>query len=241
MNIALISGASRGIGFEISKILDSYKLDELWLICGVHLPVYEYRTKTKIFKFDLSSNEYMKELENALSQEKPNIRYLVMSAGVGYNGNLESLSSDEITKTLSINCTALTNIVRLCMQYLKEDSRIINIASGSAFIPQPGFSVYAASKSYVLSLSRALSKELKPKKIYVTASCPGPVDTDFFSSLKDVKEYKKKYLISPEKVAKGTMKASKKKKAVFTPTFSMKLVHLISKIIPTSILLKFSK
>ena len=107
MNIALISGASRGIGFEISKILDSYELDELWLICGVHLPVYEYRTKTKIFKFDLSSNEYMKELENALSQEKPNIRYLVMSAGVGYNGNLESLSSDEITKTLSINCTGI--------------------------------------------------------------------------------------------------------------------------------------
>ena len=75
----------------------------------------------------------------------------------------------------------------------------------------------------------------------VTAVCPGPVDTEFFSGLKNVKEYKKKYLISPEKVAKGALRAVNKNKAIYSPTFSIKFVHLASKFIPTSILLKFYK
>jgi short-subunit dehydrogenase len=108
-------------------------------------------------------------------------------------------------------------------------------------LPQPGFSVYSASKSFVINLSRAIGKELSKKKIYVTAVCPGPVDTDFFSGLENVKEYKKKHLISASKVAIGSLKASKKKKKVYSPTFSIKAVHLASKIIPVGLILKFYK
>jgi hypothetical protein len=54
------------------------------------------------------------------------------------------------------------------------------MASSAAFLPQPNFAVYAATKSYVLSFSRALNQELRKKQIYVTAVCPGPVDTPFF-------------------------------------------------------------
>ncbi|MBQ8343659.1 MAG: SDR family NAD(P)-dependent oxidoreductase, partial [Clostridia bacterium] len=94
--------------------------------------------------------------------------------------------------------------------------------------------------SYVISFSRAIRYELKSKGINVTAVCPGPVETDFFASL-NAPEYKKKYLISAEKVVKKSLKAVKKNKAICTPTFSMKAVHLASKILPTSLLLKFYK
>ena len=75
----------------------------------------------------------------------------------------------------------------------------------------------------------------------MTTVCPGPVSTPFFSSLKNVKEYKKKFLISPKKVAVGSLKASKKRKKLYIPTFSIKLVHLMSKFLPTSLILKFYK
>ena len=108
-------------------------------------------------------------------------------------------------------------------------------------MPQPYFAVYAASKAYVISLSRAIGYELKKNKISVTAVCPGPVNTSFFSSLENVKEYKKKYLITPQRVAIGSLKAAKKRKKIYTPTLSMKLVHLASKLLPTSLALKFYK
>ena len=80
------------------------------------------------------------------------------------------------SEMVRLNCEALTNMTLLCMPYLSQGSRILQIASAAAFAPQPQFAVYAATKSYVLSFSRALGAEWKKKGIYVTAVCPGPVD-----------------------------------------------------------------
>lgn len=81
---------------------------------------------------------------------------------------------------IDVNCKALTQMTYLCIPYMKKNSRIIQLASSAAFLPQPNFAVYAATKSYVYSFSRALNQELRTKGIYVTAVCPGPVDTPFF-------------------------------------------------------------
>ena len=245
LKIAVISGASSGIGKEFAKSLDNYALDEIWLIARnvdkLNNLSSLLKTKTRLFQLDLLNIESFEEIKKAFKDLNPEIRYLICSAGVGYNGSVNSISEEEICQTISLNCTALTLLNKISLNYLSEGSRIINVSSGAAFTPQPYFSVYAASKSYVNSFSRALGNELKKKKIYVTTVCPGPVDTPFFSSLDNVKEYKKKFLISPKKVAIGALKASKKKKKIYTPTFSMKLVHLLSKILPTSLILKFYK
>lgn len=245
MKIAIISGASSGIGQEFANLLDNYNLDEMWLIARNidklnHL-ANSLKTQTKIFSLDLSKEKSFDKIKESLEKYNPEIRYLICSAGVGFNGSIESISKEEICKTISLNCTSLTLLNKICLDYLYEGSRIINVSSGSAFTPQPYFSVYSASKSYVNSFSRALGYELRKRKIHVTTVCPGPVSTPFFSSLKDVKEYKKKFLISPKKVAVGSLKASKKRKKLYIPTFSIKLVHLMSKFLPTSWILRFYK
>lgn len=245
MRIAVISGASSGIGLEFAKELDKMSFDELWLIAkddGLLDNIkHILNTKTKLIPIDLSNSESFNEIKKLYEEESPEIEYLVCSAGVGFNGAFENITQKQIDLTVSINCTALSLLNSISLPFLTRGAKIINIASGSGFMPQPYFAVYAASKAYVISLSRALNYELKKNKISVTAVCPGPVNTSFFSSLENVKEYKKKFLITPQKVAIGALKTAGKRKTIYTPTFSMKLVHLASKILPTSLALKFYK
>lgn len=245
MKIGIISGASSGIGRAIVKEIDSLNLDQLWLIgrndTELSLLKQELNTNANCMLLDLTKESSFNDIKDALSFGEYTIEYLVASAGVGYTGSLESNSFSQISNMIDLNCKGLTLLLNTCLPYMCEKGKIINIASGAGFVPQADFAVYSATKSYVISVSRALRKEVKSRKISVTAVCPGPVDTKFFSDLENVKEYKKKHLISPEAVARGAIKASKKNKAVYTPTFSIKLLHFASKILPTSLILKFAK
>jgi len=240
MNIAIISGASRGIGYAIAKELDNYGLDELWLISRSNIDTDIFRTKSKHFSLDLTEKDFTKKIKDTLREKNYTVKYLVCSAGVGYMGKVEDNTEDQIANMLSLNCTALSLLTNICIPHMVRNCSILQIASGAGFVPQPNFAIYAASKSYVISFSRALRKELKLKGIKITAVCPGPVETDFFAAL-NPPEYKKKYLISAEKVAKKSLKAVKKNKAICSTSFSMKMVHLASKILPQSLLLKFYK
>ena len=245
MKISIISGASSGIGKEIALKLDMLNLDEMWLIAldndGLVSLSKKLKTKARIFPLNLMDSSSFELIKNELDESKPEVEYLVCCAGVGYNGNFDKITEKNISFMINLNCLALTLLTKCVDPYIVDKGRIIEIASGSGFAPQPGFAVYAATKSYVISFSRALKRELRHRKIAVTAVCPGPVDTAFFASLEGVKEYKKKFVITPEKVAIKAVKSSKKRKALCVPSMSMKLFHLASKILPTSLLLKFYK
>ena len=124
--------------------------------------------------------------------------------------------------------------------FMREGSRIIQMASSAAFLPQPDFAVYAATKSYVLSFSRALGEELKRDGIYVTAACPGPVDTPFF----DIAEaggstlaLKKYALVSPERVAALALKDSLRRRPVSVCSLPIKSLFLLTKLVPHSVIL----
>ena len=240
MNIAVVSGGSKGIGLAIATELDKLMLDEIWIISRTFDKNELFKTKIRHFPLDISKSDFSDKLKNELSCADFCIKYLVCSAGVGYFKDLCDTEINEISAMIDINCRALTGLITACLPYMKKGSRIINIASGAGFIPQPHFSVYASTKAFVISLSKSLKYELRHRKISVTCVCPGPVDTEFFSSL-NPPEYKKKYVISAEMVAKGAIKASKKGKTIYSPTLSIKLVHLASKLIPSKLLLKFYK
>ena len=98
----------------------------------------------------------------------------------GKIGGVRELSVSDQTGMAELNCTALTAVTSMVLPFMPNNSRILQFASSAAFLPQPGFAVYAATKAYVLSYSRALNRELKDRGISVTAICPGPVKTEFF-------------------------------------------------------------
>ena len=127
----------------------------------------------------------------------------------------------------------------------KGRPEIINIGSSAGFLPQPGFACYAASKSYVISFSRAMSCELKPKGINVLVVCPGPVATDFQrrateGKAADFTGWRKMFVIDPVKLSQASLKASYRGRKILVYPFSQKLLHLASKIIPTSWMLFFA-
>ena len=153
-------------------------------------------------------------------------------------GQVSSIDYREHAFVLDINVKALTCMTRICLPYMKKGSRIIQLCSGSAFLPQPEFASYAASKAYVLSFSRALRQEIKNLGITVTAVCPGPVNTEFFEAAgSEIAPAKKRFLVESEAVVKKALKDAKRGKELSVYGTSMKLVHLTGKFMPTKAVL----
>lgn len=186
MKIAVVTGASSGLGREFAiQIARKYsKMDEIWVIARRTERLMELKSEIMIpvrfFTMDITNKEDMDKFRTHLSDIGPDIKMLVNCAGYGKIGRFDELDLDEQCGMIDVNCRGLTMFTGVCLPYISDHSRIINIASAAAFTPQPGFDVYSATKAYVLSFSRALNCELKSRKITVTAVCPGPVDTEFF-------------------------------------------------------------
>ena len=190
MRIAVVTGASSGIGKEFARqIVRCYReLDELWLIARSTEKLQNLKTELeagkniniRIYDCDLQREYLYYRLQKDLAKSEPDIRMLVNAAGFGGIGRADKMDVDFQCNMVDVNCQALTRMTLLCLPYMSKGSRLVNVASAAAFAPQPGFVVYAATKSYVYSFSRALGEELREKGIIVTAVCPGPVDTPFF-------------------------------------------------------------
>ena len=246
MRIAIVTGASSGIGQEFVKQISMHfsSLEEIWVIARRKERMEELQdmvdTKLRILPLDLTNEDDLNTLKNTIEVEKPNIRILVNASGFGKIGMFSELSHEENIGMIDLNCKALTSVTYFSLPYMKKGSRIIQIASSAGFLPQPRFAVYAATKSYVLSLSRALAHELKKRNISVLAVCPGPVKTEFFDLAEKtgkIKLYKKVVMADPVKVVKLSLKDSKDKKEIFVYSAPMKLLLLASKLLPQKILL----
>ena len=134
---------------------------------------------------------------------------------------------------IDLNCRSLTKLTLLCLPYMTKGSRIINIASAAAFAPQPGFAVYAATKSYVYSFSQAIREETKGRGIVVTAVCPGPVDTEFFDRAGELKNFWKATVRAdaPGEVRQA-LRDSVRRKPVSVYGAAMKGARVLAKIVP---------
>lgn len=244
--IAIVTGASSGMGRETAaQLYRKYSsLQEIWLISRSRKKLADTAalcgSKGKILPLDLTEPEDRKKLLQLLSQEKPKVCYLANAAGIGYMGNFSEMQTQEITGMTELNVAALTEVTHMILPYLTEGAKILNFSSASAFLPQPGFGVYAATKSYVLSFSRFLKKELKCRKISVTAVCPGPVDTAFFEiaeTYQKVPAYKRIFFQKPEKVVALAIRHAAKGKSVSVCGYGMKAFRILTKIIPHQLIL----
>ncbi|MEK7263486.1 MAG: SDR family oxidoreductase [Bacteroidota bacterium] len=185
---ALITGASGGIGYELSKLFadngynlvlvarDRKKLREVHTEINV-----KYGVEVKTIVKDLSEPLAPDEIFQELWEEKINISVLVNNAGYATFGPFTETDLDEELKMMHVNMIALAHLTKLFLPSMldSEDGKILNVASTAAFQPGPFMAVYYATKAFVLSFTEAIANELKHSGVTVTALCPGPTKSGF--------------------------------------------------------------
>lgn len=147
-------------------------------------------------------------------------------------------SISEINQTIDLNCKAPVELINICIPFMEKGAKILNISSASAFQPVPYINLYAATKAFERSYSRALNAELKPYEITVTAVCPSWVDTEMLS--KDINGKKVRFpgIVAAEKVVKKALKDAKKGRDMSVCSFYVKCQHLNVKLLPQKLTMK---
>ena len=161
---------------------------------------------------------------------------------MGFWGAVKELPVHQQINSVDVNAKAVSALTAICLQYMKENARIIFVSSIASFVPNAYMTVYSATKAYINSYARALRYELKKQKISVTIVCPGPMDTEFIErgGVRS-KTFKKLPYCNVEKVVKGTLKAAKKRKFVYTNKMFYKFYRVLAKILPTAWLVPVAK
>lgn len=249
-SIAIVTGASSGIGKEIVKTIDREyaKIDEVWVVARREDRLTELAADVfvplKIIALDLAIPASIDVLKDKLAASKPNVKLLVNAAGYGKFGRVGGLPLEEEVGMVRLNCEAMTAITSTVLPYIPRGGKIIQIASSAGFAPQPNFGIYAATKAYVISYSRALHEELRERNITVTAVCPGPVKTEFFDvaeSMTSVPFMSNLPKTDPKSEAKHALKDSRKGKPVSTYGPVAKGFRIATKLLPVGLLLLASR
>ena len=185
MKIAIVTGASSGMGREFVRQLSAYvQVDEIWAVARRREALEALKAEAPVpvrpVVLDLLKSESFDELRSLLEGEQPEIALLVNAAGFGKFGAYHKTTIEDDCRMIDLNCKALLVMTRLCIPYMSPGSHILELDSLSAFQPVPYITTYGATKAFVLSYSRAMNRELKCKGIRVMAMNPGWVKTEFF-------------------------------------------------------------
>lgn len=235
---ALVTGASSGIGYEISKYLAKRGYDIIVVARNrqaLENLKKEIKTNVQMVCMDLSVVDNCVKLYENFKDE--NIDVLINNAGFGMYGNFDILDINKEIEMINVNILACDILTKLFLKDMKkrDSGYILNVGSIAGFMPGPLMSSYYASKSYVVKLTQAIRKELKKSKSGVSVSvlCPGPVNTNF-NNTAGVKFAVRP--LSSEYVAKYAVDMMFKKKLVIVPGFTIKLARFFSKFTPDNIL-----
>ena len=185
MKIAIVTGASSGMGREFVRQLSEYvQVDEIWAVARRRDALEELKAEAPVpvrpIVLDLLEHDSFDKIRSLLAQSQPEIRLLVNAAGFGKFGAYHKNSIEDDCRMIDLNCKALLVMTRLCIPYMPAGSHILELDSLSAFQPVPYITTYGATKAFVLSYSRAMNRELKEKGIRVMSMNPGWVKTEFF-------------------------------------------------------------
>ena len=246
MSVAIITGASSGIGAQFAREVVARGVSEVWLVARrrerLEALAEELGVKAEIITADLSVSEGIERLRNMLAQRSPSVKYLINAAGFGDFGAYDELPEESVAKMIDLNVRALVLITHMTLPYMERGSKVIELGSGSCFTPLPYFNTYAASKSFVLHYSKGLREEVRERGIGVTCFCPGWVHTEFLGkatrdkSVTRPRESFFKPLLNCEKVVHGCMKAVDRGRFMYVTNWYTKLQHLLFKLLPDRLL-----
>ena len=217
MNIAIITGASSGLGRSFIRQLDRQGgLDEIWGVARHRERMEELAaqlsTPMRPLALDLTKTESVETLRALLRETGADVRVLVNSAGFGKFGTYADMTLQETEDMIDLNCRAAVALTAAAIPHMSRGARILEICSSAAFQPLPGFNVYAATKAFLLRYSRALRWEVAPRGIKVTAVCPGWIKTEFMQVARDTKNGRTvrsyPFALRPETVARRALRDS---------------------------------
>ena len=186
MNVAIVTGASSGMGREFVLQLSQYvHVDEIWAIArrgdALETLKKEVNVPVRPISLDLCEKSSFDAMQKLLEDEKPNVKLLVNAAGFGKFGAYHKVSLEDESRMIDLNCKAVVLMTRLVLPYMERGSHILQLDSLSAFQPVPYITTYGATKAFVLSYCRAMNRELKGKGVRMMAMNPGWVKTEFFN------------------------------------------------------------
>ena len=248
LKIAVITGASSGLGREyaFAAARRYADIDELWLIArreeNLRQTAEQISKRVRIIPLDITKEESVKTYISMLEEEKPEIALLINNAGFGKLGDFDKLSYEDNGGMVRLNCEALTVMTSVSLPYMKNGGEIVNTCSIAAFAPNTRMAVYCSTKAYVLSLSKALRSELRPRGINVLAVCPGPMDTEFLplAGIAPGSSHTIDTLprVNPTVMAEKSLAASARKKGVYTNLLFYKFYRVLAKLLPHSLVMK---
>ena len=248
MNIAIVTGASSGMGREFVLQLPNFvQVDEIWAIARRADALESLKTATSVpvrpISADLCKDESFENLAQLLEAEKPNVRLLVNAAGFGKFGAYHRVSVEDDCRMIQLNCTALVRMTRMVLPYMNAGSHILQLDSLSAFQPVPYINTYAATKHFVLAYSRGLNQELKSSGIRCMAMNPGWVKTEFFNHAFQTNEhnevqYFNRLYEAKDVVATGLKDLYKSRKDYSVHGLPVKLQVFFVNLLPHSMVMK---
>ena len=245
MKIAIVTGASSGIGREFARQIAAWgTLDEIWAVARRENRLQELartlKIPVKIIPVDLTQKKGIEMLESLLKQEQPQIKILVNAAGFGKIGDYKNISRLESGKMIRLNCQAPVDVTMLALPYMRKDSHILQICSTAGFQPLPEMSVYAATKAFLLRYSRALRWELINRGIVVTAVCPYWVrQTEFIQKASTGSHSVRHFPLAgtPEKIVRQALRDSLSGAAVSTPGLVGTAQRILTKLLPEELVI----
>jgi uncharacterized protein len=253
MKTALVTGATSGIGLELARLLAEDGCD--LVVVARSLPKLvelardverQYGVSVRPRAADLSEPGAASRLWTELELEGVRVDILVNNAGVGLYGPLADQAPDALARMIELNVGALTNLTRLALPGMRERrfGRILNVASIVAYQPGgPGMSAYYATKSYVLSFSKGLARELRGSGVSVTVVCPGTTRTAFEerSGAQESYLYKRLPVMTADAVARAALQGMKRQSSVVIPGFLTKLIAFAGELPPRAIALEVNR
>ena len=246
-NIAVVTGASSGLGAEFARQLSkegyyilivARRKDKLLELQK------ELSSENGIFTADLSEkkeiNKLCDHIKNLIEEDPGNrLSVFINNAGFGLSGSFTDCEEKREMEMINVNIKALHRLTKRMIPLMDRESGgyILNIGSSAGLLPAgPYMATYYATKAYVVSLTRAIAHELKAQgsKTYLGVLCPGPVNTEFNDVAGVVFALKG---ISASGCVSYAIKMMKKRKVVIVPTLRMKLACSLSKLVPSNILI----
>jgi len=246
MNIAIVTGASSGMGREFVLQLSNYvQVDEIWVIARREAALRSLQEEVTVsvrpVVLDLGNSESFRTVSQLLETEKPNVKLLVNAAGFGKFGSFDRISPEEECGMIDLNCKALVMMTRLVLPYMHSGSHILQLDSLSAFQPVPYITTYGATKAFVLSYSRAMNRELKPRGIRCMAMNPGWVRTEFFNHACQTNQSEVQYFNrlyeARDVVATGLKDLYKTRKDYSVHGFPVRMQVRLVKLLPHSLVM----